>query len=39
MTYEEAAAIPFGEIQPCIFLKKEISRADIKSLSMVLPVV
>ena len=34
MTYEEAAAVSFGEIQHCIFLEKEISRADKKSLSM-----
>ena len=34
MTYEEAAAVPVGEILHYIFSEKEISRADKKSLSM-----
>ncbi len=36
MTYEEAAAVFFGGIQHCIFLEKEIFRADKQSLSMAL---
>ncbi len=34
MTYEEAAAVLLGELLHCIFLEKEISRADKKFLSM-----
>ena len=37
MTYEKAAAVPIGGLTACIFLEKEISRADKKSSSMVLP--
>ncbi len=36
MTYEEAVAVPNGHLPHCIFLEKEISRADKKFLSMAL---
>jgi len=34
MSYEEAAAVPGGDLQHCFIVEKEISRADKKSLSM-----